>query len=179
VTFVCGRRALQALQAKTQILERVTRRLTVGEDQLADGIERLLNQHKQQQIECKALEKQLRVKEARALHSQAQMRGEYHLVTATIGDRDAKAAHALGLQITANPKTVCIIGVLARRATLIVGQSEDGPLDLKALAPFAASLLEGKGGGNNRQIQVSGPHVSQLAAAVQTLAEHIREKIKP
>jgi alanyl-tRNA synthetase len=55
VTFLCGHRALSAFQAKTEVMETVTRRMTLGEARLADGIDRLLDDRKRQEKTLRAL----------------------------------------------------------------------------------------------------------------------------
>jgi alanyl-tRNA synthetase len=177
VTFLCGHRALSAFQAKTEVLEAVTRRMTLGEAQLVDGIDRLLDGRKQDQKTLKAMEKQLLTKEAQERLSRGRRIGAFCLVADTIDGRDAQSVRTLAMQITENPKTVCIFGISSGRATIVVGQSADSPVDLKGMTPDVAELLNGKGGGNSRQIQVSGEDVSRLAPAVKTLTARIEKEI--
>ena len=174
VTFLCGYRTLKAMQQKTEILETVSRRLTFAETDLLQGIERLLDQQKR----LKKLEKQLRVYEAAERASRARKIGELLFHHDFFTNRDIKSVQILCKQMTGNPKTICLFGIKADRATIILGQSEKGPLNLKSLSSKISELLKGKGGGNSRQIQVSGAETSRLATAMEKLIHHIIHELE-
>ena len=174
VTFLCGYRTLKTMQQKTEILETVSRRLTFAETDLLQGIERLLDQQKR----LKKLEKQLRVYEATERASRARKIGELLFHHDFFTNRDIKSVQSLCRQMTGKPKTICLFGIKADRATIILGQSEKGPLDLKSLSSKISELLKGKGGGNSRQIQVSGAETSRLATAMEKLIHHIIHELE-
>ncbi len=178
VTFLCGYRALRALQQKTEILETAARRLTLAETQLIEGIDRLLDQQKR----LRKLESQLLVFEAAERTARARKVGDLLFDHELFTDRDVKSVQALCRQMTGKPGTVCLFGIEADRATVILGQSEKGPLDLRSLTPTVSELLKGKGGGNQRMIQVSGPETTRLVPAMEELidqVEHELEKAQP
>jgi alanyl-tRNA synthetase len=174
VTFLCGNRTLRAMQQKTEILDTASRRLNSGETELIEGIDRLLDQQKR----LKKLEKQLLVYEAAERFARAPKVGELSFDHEIFRDRDVKSVQALCRQVTANPKTVCLFGIEADRATVVLGQSEEGPLDLVSLTSTLSELLNGKGGGNRRQIQVSGTETSRLAPAMERLIEQILHELE-
>jgi alanyl-tRNA synthetase len=80
--------------------------------------------------------------------------------------------------MTGNPKTICLFGIEADRATVILGQSERGPLDLRSLTSTVSELLKGKGGGNQRQIQVSGTETCRVAPAMEKLIDQIVHELE-
>jgi alanyl-tRNA synthetase len=174
VTFLCGHRTLRAMQQKTEILETASRRLTFAESELINGIDRLLDQQKR----LKKLEKQLLVYDAADRSARAQRVGELFFDHDVFTDRDVKSVQALCRQMTANPKTVCLFGIETDRATVILGQSEKGSLDLKSLTSTVSELLNGKGGGNPRQIQVSGTEPSLLVPAIEKLIDRILRELE-
>jgi len=169
VTFLCGHRTLKAMQQKTEILETVSRRLTFAETDLVQGIEKLLDQQKR----LKKLEKQLLVYEAAERASRARKIGDLFLHHDLFRDRDVKSVQILCKQMTGKPKTICLFGIEGDRATIILGQSEKGPLDLKSFTSRISDLIKGKGGGNQRQIQVSGSETFRLAPAMEKLIHQI------
>ena len=169
VTFLCGYRALKAMQQKTEILETAARRLTFGETQLVEGIDKLLDQQKR----LRKAEKELLVYEAAERSARARSIGETLFDHELFRKRDVKSVLALCRQMTGNAKTVCLYGVEGERAVVIAGQSEKGPLDLRSLANSVSELLKGKGGGNQRQIQVSGSEPGNLAPAMEQLISQI------
>jgi alanyl-tRNA synthetase len=174
VTFLCGHRTLKALQQKTEILETVSRRLTFAETDLVQGIERLLDQQKR----LKKLEKQLLVYEATERASRARKIGELFFHHDLFTDRDVRSVQSLCRQMTGNPKTVCLFGLQSNRATIVLGQSEKGPLDLKSLTSKISELIKGKGGGNQRQIQVSGAETFRLPHAMEKLIHQIVHELE-
>ncbi len=174
VTFLCGHRTLRAMQRKTEILETASRRLTFSETELIEGIDRLLDQQKR----LKKLEKQLLVYEVAERSARALKVGELFFDHDLFIDRDAKSVQALCRQMTGNPKTVCLFGIEAERATVVLGQSEEGPLDLRSLTSTVSELLKGKGGGNQRQIQVSGTETCLLAPAMEKLIDQIVHELE-
>ena len=174
VTFLCGHRTLRAMQRKTEILETASRRLTFSETELIEGIDRLLDQQKR----LKKLEKQLLVYEAAERSARAWNVGELFFDHDLFTDRDVKSVQALCRQMTGNPKTICLFGIEADRATVVLGQSEEGPLDLRSLTSSVSELLKGKGGGNQRQIQVSGTETCLLAPAMEKLIDQIVHELE-
>jgi alanyl-tRNA synthetase len=174
VTFLCGYRTLRAMQQKTEMLETASRRLSFAESELVNGIDRLLEQQKR----LKKLEKQLLVYEAAERSARARKVGRLFFDHDVFTDRDVKSAQALCRQMTANPKMVCLFGIETDRATVILGQSEKGPLDLGSLTSTVSELLNGKGGGNPRQIQVSGTETRLLAPAMEKLIDQITHELE-
>jgi alanyl-tRNA synthetase len=174
VTFLCGYRTLMAMQQKTEILEAAARRLTFGETELMKGIDRLLDQQKK----LKKLEKQLLVYEAAERSARARRVGDLLFDHDLFTDRNVKSVQALCRQMTGNPGTVCLFGVEGDRATVVLGQSEKGPLDLRSLTSTVSGLLKGKGGGNQRQIQVSGTETGRLGPAMETLIDQVLHELE-
>jgi alanyl-tRNA synthetase len=167
--FFCGYRALDVLQQKTELLEGASRRLTSSETNLIAGIDKLLAQQKQ----LKTCEKELLAYEASACFDGAQKTGKIFFIHDVFPNRNIKAVQRLCRQITDHPNTVCLFGIRSKRATIILGQSENGPLDLGKLTVRICELLGGKGGGNTRQIQVSGTNVSLLMPSLKKLVDQI------
>lgn len=178
VTFLCGFRALSAFQQKTEIIETVSRRLTVGEADLVAGIDRLAVQQKAQQKIIRDREDRVLTYEAADKVARAETIGDGFFVHDLFVDRDVKSIRALCMKITANPQTVCLLGVSGDRATVILGQAEDGPMDLKTLTEIASEELEGRGGGNARLVQVTGEDPTKLDATLEKLTDHICRKRK-
>jgi alanyl-tRNA synthetase len=174
VTFLCGHRTLGAMQQKTEILETASRRLSIGETELIKAIDRLLDQEKR----LKKFEKQLLVYEASERSARAWKVGGLVFDHDVFVDRDVKSVQALCRQVTANPSTICLFGIKADRATVVLGQSEKGPLDLGSLSATVSELLNGKGGGNQRQVQVSGTEPHRLAPAMEKVIDQILYDLK-
>ena len=174
VTFLCGHRALSAMQQKTEIVEAASRRLTFAETELIEGIDRLLDQQKR----LKKLEKQLLVYEATERSARARKVGRVLFDHDLFTDRNVKSVQALCRQMIGNPKTICLFGIKADRAMIIIGQSENGPMDLRSLTSSVSELLNGKGGGNQRQIQVSGTETFRLAPAMKKLIDQIVHELE-
>jgi len=91
VTFLCGYRTLRAMHQKTEILETASRRLTLAESELLNGIDRLLDQQKR----LKKLEKQLLVYEAaeRSARAQNDLPETTGLTASVGGGKDRVSAH--------------------------------------------------------------------------------------
>lgn len=169
VEFRCGGRALLDYRRKHTMISQVASDLSVGFWELDQAIGRM-------QADARMLRKQLAEADARLQQYEAQdllntleSRGEFGLIAHTWLNRDAAYLKRMAQVLTAQPRTVVLLGAIADAAlALVFARSKDVPLDLAAPLKAAAAQLGAKGGGSPDFAQAGGPAVSedQLRAAI-------------
>ncbi len=174
VSFVCGGRALKTLQVKTELIDNISRILTAGEQDILQGIENLKSQIGINKKQAAETEKRLLQFEANEMISQSIRSGDTIYISAEFENRDPKSIASLGRSITDKHKGVCLFAVFNERPAMLIVQSDNGPLDMKDFSKQAMDLLNGKGGGNERQIQITAQSRNTFQAAFSALNDKIR-----
>ena len=161
VEFRCGRRALIDYRRKHALISKVAADLTTGFGELDQAIGRL-------QADSKATRKQLAEADARIqqyetheLLSAIEPHDSHGLITHVWLDRDAAYIKRMANLLTAQPKTVALLGATGNALALVFARSKDVSIDLAALLKATASRLGGKGGGAPDFAQAGGPAVPE------------------
>jgi alanyl-tRNA synthetase len=175
IEFRCGRRALLDYRRKHQLISRVASDLTIGFWELDQAIERMQAEAKAARKQLLEAEARLQQVEARELVNAIEPRGDFGLITQTWLNRDAAYLKRMATLLTAQPKTVVLLGATGQSSSLVFARSKDVSIDLAALLKAAAARLGGKGGGSPDFAQAGGPAVSeeQLAATIHWVREQL------
>ena len=175
VEFRCGRRALIDYRRKHAMISKVAADLTTGFGELDQAIGRL-------QADSKATRKQLTEADARIqqyetheLLSAIEPHDSYGLITHVWLDRDAAYIKRMANLLTAQPKTVALLGATGNALALVFARSKDVSIDLAALLKATAARLGGKGGGSPDFAQAGGPAATedQIKEAIAWAAKQI------
>ncbi len=175
IEFRCGGRALSDYRRKHAVVSKAAGDLTIGFWELDQAIGRL-------QADAKALRKQLsdaelklQQYEAQDLIAAARVHGDYRLIAQTWQNRDAAYLKRMAQLLTAQPKTIAILGATGVSLALVFARSKDLPIDLAAPLKATAAQLGAKGGGSPDFAQAGGPVVSeeQLKAAIDLVVAHL------
>lgn len=178
ITFLCGQRALMDYQRKAHVLREVSRRLTVGEEDVPESIRRL-------EEEKKALSKQAREFQERALASEAgqllgsaAMEGETRIVRIHVADREMEEVKSLLKKLIRRENVVGLFGVAGERGALLLGRSEDVDLDLRSVLDHACSVCGGRGGGSPSFAQASFPAAENAESALDAAYDKALEMLR-
>jgi len=179
IEFRCGGRALSDYRRKHAVVSKAAGDLTIGFWELDQAIGRM-------QADAKTLRKQLADAEAHLQHYEAQdliaaarAHGDYRLIAQTWQNRDAAYLKRMAQLLTAQPKTIAILGSMGVSCALVFARSKDLTLDLATKLKAAATQLGAKGGGSPDFAQAGGPVVGedQLKGVIdQVVAQLMNER---
>jgi alanyl-tRNA synthetase len=161
IEFRCGGRALSDYRRKHAVVSKAAADLTIGFWELDQAIGRL-------QADAKALRKQLADAEAKLQQYEAQdliaaarLHSDYRLIAQTWLNRDAAYLKRMAQLLTAQPKTIALLGATSASCALVFARSRDLSFDLAAKLKAAAAQLGAKGGGSPDFAQAGGPAVGE------------------
>ena len=159
VEFRCGRRALLDYRRKHSLLAQVSSDLTIGFWELDQAIGRMQADAKTLRKQLSEADARLQQYEARELLNSIEPRGDFGLIVRAWDSGDAAWLKRMGSLLTAQPKTVALLGATGQSLALAFARSKDLPIDLAVLLKQAAARLGGKGGGAPDFAQAGGPAV--------------------
>ena len=163
VEFLCGGRALRDYRAKNGIVSQLSARLTVGQMELDQAVERLQGEAKQLRQDLRRARKQLLEVEADELAEAAVAHGPYRVVLRVWQGREPGELRALAQKLARCSATVALLAGIDQRAHLCFACSEGLDVDMASLLREACAELGGKGGGQPQLAQGSVP-VTDLAS---------------
>lgn len=175
VTFVCGKRILQQLHQKQQVLLELTKMLNAPEKEMANAVSRMKESEKD-------LEKNLEIAKDRFLHYEAKELLERNLkngksIIGTIyQDRTIQELQKLArILISENDQiTVICIAENDGRIQLVGARGSKVSVNMKKIIGDGLSLINGKGGGNESFAQGGGEAVLPSEELLQQLIESAR-----
>ena len=176
IEFVAGGRALLDYDRANGTARAVAMMFSVGRDDAASSVARLMEEHKQLSRRVRALEEVATRVEAEELWQAAELFGdEVKLCSRIFEERDAESLKRIALALIARPKTIALLGSReADAARLVFARSMDASGDMNALMRQACALLDGRGGGRPDMAQGGGRNVERLAEAIEAAKERIR-----
>ena len=173
VEFVAGVRALRDYQRANHSAREVAAVLTVGREEAAAAVGRLLEENKQLARRNRTLEELAARVEAEEILAGAttDADGGARVVSHIFEGRDAESLKRLALALITQPKTVVLLGSRdSEGARLVFARSADATGDMNALMREACQLLEGRGGGRPDVAQGGGRRVERLAEIIEQSA---------
>jgi alanyl-tRNA synthetase len=168
--FVCGFRALQDYQEKSEILTQLSRALSTVEADIPHNITKLKEDLKALTRERDDLNKILLNYEADSLFPEGRKHAGIHLVKKIFNNRHQKEIKLLAKKIVEkSPHTVILFGIKTERdAQLLFQCAEELAFDMVQLMETACSAIDGRGGGRPQLAQGGGPALEKLEEALQT-----------
>ena len=166
--FVCGSRALKDYTLKNRILLQAASRLSVGEEEVPDAVEKLFTDLKSEKKQRRKVLIKLSEREAGDIRQNAEGR----IIKKIYSGRSRDDIRHIALNIIRNPGYIVLFGLKAdRKANLILARSEDIDFDMRQLIPAASQLINGKGGGRPSLVELAGDNVENLKHALEELEE--------
>jgi alanyl-tRNA synthetase len=178
VEFRCGGRALSDYRRKHAVVSKAASDLTIGFWELDQTIGRMQADAKALRKQLAEAEAQLQRYEANDLLAAAPVQGDYRLIAQTWSNRDAASLKRMAQLLTAQPKTIALLGTTGASLALVFARSKDVPLDLAGPLKATAAQLGARGGGSPDFAQAGGPAVSedQLKTAIDQAHKQLTSK---
>ena len=175
IEFVAGRRALADYNLANQTARSVAAMFSVGRDEGAAAVARLLEENKRLSRQVRSLEEVTARVEAEELLKEAQsLTGGVRLALRVYDGRDADSLKRVALAIVAHPRAVALLGSRDdETARLVFARSTDATGDMNALMREACQLLDGRGGGKPDMAQGGGRGGGKLAEALEAAARRL------
>ncbi|HEV7374342.1 MAG TPA: DHHA1 domain-containing protein [Pyrinomonadaceae bacterium] len=175
IEFVAGGRALADYNRANRNARGVAAMFSVGRDEAATSVARLLEENKQLTRRVRALEEIASRVEADELLTEATILDDgVRLCTRVFEERDAESLKKLALALISHPKTVALLGSREQTAArLVFARSVDASGDMNALMREACTLLDGRGGGRADMAQGGGRKIEKLAEAIEVAARSL------
>ncbi|MCA1850343.1 MAG: DHHA1 domain-containing protein, partial [Acidobacteria bacterium] len=150
---------------------------SVGRDEAAGSVARLMEEHKQLARRLRSLEEVAARAEAEGLLGGAKaLAGGVRLCALVFEDRDAESLKKLAQSLIARPKTIALLGSReGGDARLVFARSADAHGDMNAILREACATLDGRGGGRPDMAQGGGSRVEKLAEAVEAAARRLED----
>ncbi len=177
IEYAAGTAALAAIRAQEQELTKAAEALGVAPNQVASAASRITEEWRDQRRQLDKVRTDLAGAAAKNLLEGATAVGDVKIVVRRI-EGDMKDLMALSKQICAEPKAVAILGATSPSgASLIVSHGAQVELDARAVLSEAVPHIGGKGGGRPDFAQGAGPNTKDVAAALETALNRVRERL--
>lgn len=182
VSFVCGHRALDALGAGRDVLDRLVGTLSAPLGELPTAAQKLRDELALSQRRAHALLERAIDGDARRLLSEARGDGPTPtaeapaLVVAALDGWAAAELRLLATRLVAMAPCVALLGSRADKAHVVFARSEGLPHDVPALLAAAAATLGGRGGGRGNVAQGGGNRTERLDEALAVAAAAVRSR---
>ncbi len=173
IEFRCGVRALRAHRQLRDIVAAGIKLVSVGPDELAQGIERVQTENKELKRRAKDLETRLAGYDAEVFGARATEIGKMRLVLESVPDVDMNGLKTIAQAISARPGHAAVLCTAASPLSVVIVRAEDVSLDAAGLLKQLIARLGGKGGGRPELAQGGGLNAEPdalLAAARSLLA---------
>jgi alanyl-tRNA synthetase len=175
IEFVAGGRALADYNRANRNARGVAAMFSVGRDEAATSVARLLEENKQLTRRVRALEEIASRVEADELLTEATILDDgVRLCTRVFEERDAESLKKLALALISHPATVALLGSREQTAArLVFARSVDASGDMNALMREACTLLDGRGGGRADMAQGGGRKIEKVDLAIEAAARSL------
>jgi alanyl-tRNA synthetase len=156
IDFRCGVRALQAHRRLRDVVSSAIKLVSVGSDELSQGIERLQAENRESKRRIKDLETRLASHEAEAMASRAIEFPRMRLVLESIPDLDMNGLKTIAQDIAARPGHAAVLCTTSSPSSVVIARAADVPLDAADLLKRLVGEFGGKGGGRSELAQGGG-----------------------
>jgi alanyl-tRNA synthetase len=173
IEFRCGVRALRAHRQLRDIVAAGIKLVSVGPDELAQGIERVQTENKELKRRAKDLETRLAGYDAEVFAARATEIGTMRLVLESVPDLDMNGLKTIAQAISARAGHAAVLCAAASPLSVVIVRAEDVSLDAAGLLKQLIARFGGKGGGRPELAQGGGLNAEPdalLAAARSLLA---------
>lgn len=153
ITFVCGFRALRAMQMRTTLLNTLAADLSCAIPDIPDMVAKLRDANANADKTIKGLRERLIEYEGAELIAKAEQRGKHHIAIHVEENGDPSMLRLLAARIVREPGMVAMLGVSGDKVQIVCARSTDITHDMNTLLKAALAPLGGKGGGQPAQAQ--------------------------
>jgi len=182
VSFVCGHRALAAIEKRLVVLDELVSLLSAPLDELVAAAGKVRDDLLQTERRAKGLQERALEGEARRLLAAARGDGPPFtkatpaLIVAAYDGWAPDDLRLLAQRLVALAPSVALLGSRAGKAHLVFAQSEGLPHDVPALLREAVDHLGGRGGGRGNLAQGGGDRLELLDEALAKASATVKAK---
>jgi alanyl-tRNA synthetase len=169
VSFVCGRRAREAVRARLRALEAAAASLSAPWEQLAEAVGRVQEQARTAEKRREEAQAAFLRLEARRLVAEA----AGPVVTAVYDGWEPADLRLLALETTRAAPCVALLGSRGAKAHLVFARTPGSAHDVAGALQRACLLLGGRGGGRGDVVQGGGDDPHRLEAALSRAAAEL------
>ncbi|MFT9598199.1 alanyl-tRNA editing protein [Mesobacillus sp.] len=154
VEFVCGKRVLNKLGQKHEVIKELTAMLNAPEQEMSSSVTRLLDQKKELEKTIEKMKDQLLKFEADEIIGS----GKNDIVSRVFQNRSIQELQKLArlLVSTAEDKIFLLASENEDKLQFVFAKGKNSVGNLKVLSQRALSIIDGKGGGNEMLVQGGG-----------------------
>jgi alanyl-tRNA synthetase len=165
--FLCGGRAVADAIRKGRIIRQMAGRMSLPEQDLAGGVERLAQEGKNLRKSIQAARARLLEYEARDIAGKA----AGPLIRGIFKDRLPEEAKLLALNLIRQGRFIVIYGLSGpERDHIILARSDSLTIDLREVGRAVSALVEGKGGGGPSLVEIITDRRGKLEQALDLAA---------
>jgi len=179
IEALTGEGALREVRALRERAERISHRLRVPEERIADAVEQLAEQRDRLDRELETARKAGMDTSATGLAASAETLSGIRLVVANVGDADAGQLRALSDRVREQlGSSVVVLGALRdSKPSFAVAVTKDlNPgVDAAKIAKQISSIVNGSGGGQPHSATGGGKDASRLGEALEAARQIVRE----
>ncbi|HVF57708.1 MAG TPA: DHHA1 domain-containing protein [Pyrinomonadaceae bacterium] len=176
IEFVAGARALADYRRANRTARGVAALFSVGRDESAAAVVRLLDENKALTRRVRALEEIAARVEAAELLAGARRRARdgARIVSKVLEAREAESLKRLASALAAHARTVALVAARdGESVRLVFARSADADDDMNALMREACSSIDGRGGGRPEMAQGGGRWRAGFDEMIEALARKI------
>jgi alanyl-tRNA synthetase len=175
VEFLCGGRALADYRRQRCIVSELANQFSVGDWELVEAVNRLVEKAKHHRKELNAAKEQLLDYEAARLWAEAEERGSLRIVKAILSEGDGETLKGLAQRLARKEACVALLGLKGDKVLLAFACSADLPYDMSTILKGACQIIGGGGGGRPDMAQGGGPAIDRLEEALDFALKAFRE----
>jgi alanyl-tRNA synthetase len=172
VYFHCGARALSDYRAKHDLVARLARAFSAGEDQVGGRLDAALAEAEEAKRELGALKTSLAEETASRLAEAAPVVGDVRLVVEAVGD--ATLLPLLARALAAREGVVALLAASADRTMLAVACGPGSGQDSRSILKAGLDAVGGRGGGKPELAQGSAGEPGRTSAALEAMRRAAR-----
>ena len=171
IDFRCGVRALQAHRRLRDVVSSAIKLVSVGQEELPLGIERLQAENRESKRRMNDLETRLAGHEAAAMASRAIELPGMRLVLESVPDLDMNGLKTIAQDIASRPGHAAVLCTTSSPSSVVIARAGDVPLDAADLLKRLIREFGGKGGGRPELAQGGGSTIepAKVLAAVRAI----------
>ncbi|WLR53733.1 DHHA1 domain-containing protein [Mesobacillus subterraneus] len=158
VEFVCGKRVLNKLGQKHEVIEELTALLNSPEQHMRSSVTRLLSQKKELEKTVEVMKEQLLRFEVNDIIGS----GKNNIVSSVFKNRSIQELQKLArlLVSAAEDKIYLLASENEEKLQFVFAKGKNTEVDLKGFLQRAISIIDGKGGGTEFLVQGGGKWIS-------------------
>lgn len=158
IAFVAGTRAHADYRRANASAREAAKLFSVGRDEVAASIARLMDENRALQRRARALEEiAVRVEAEELLKAARATASGCRVVARVFNDRDAEAVVLLAQALAAHARSVALLGAHdGRSGRFVFARAADADGDMNRLARAACQRIDGRGGGRDEMAQGGG-----------------------